>query len=510
MACRQFREDLQSYLDGELAPPRRAALEAHLRECADCRRVLDELQAVSGVLAHWPDRVPSDKLAFTIQFKLSSESSPAEKAGAAKQQVPPAAASRPVKARRDPMPWFWRGWRPALAVALVLTAFVVVVALQGRGKRRQRIRIKPAVDAVGAFAAAGAYEGAPDACAYVATVAKRAVQEETLDVEMVASSDVLYAFLGSAKSQADKRAGLRLLDLLARRSRAPQRSAKPVVASLLGIFDGFFVRDLYAAGLPVDVLAEARRYEMQGRLNEALLRYAAVSTGKDAKRARLAEGALQLRMGDLEAAAVNLEDAAADSNAAVRSSAEILLEEIATAHKGRAVLSRLRATAKTGADWYKVGLYEVRAYDFRDAANSFMKAAAAGDEDARLRDEARFRSAWCQKEIGQISTAVYGFRTVVGDSKEPGELEYGAGIEQAVALARIGRFDESVAVCRDLVNRQGPSRNLEALAYFQEGSVELRYLDDRNAAAESLGRVASGGRGTLSNAAHILLQSRSH
>ncbi|MCD6405831.1 MAG: hypothetical protein J7M19_08385, partial [Planctomycetes bacterium] len=373
------------------------------------------------------------------------------------------------------------------------------------------IRIKPTVDAVGAFAAAGADEGTSDACAYAATVAKRAVQEETLDVEIVASSDVLYAFLGSAESQTDRKAGLRLLNLIARRSRVPQPPARPAVASVLGIFDGFLVQDLYAAGVSTDALAEARRYEMQGRLNEALLRYAAVSTGKDAKRARLAEGALQLRMGNLTAAAGNLKAAATDSSAAVRSSAEILLEEIATARKGRAVLPRVRATAKTSADWYKVGLYEVRAYDFRNAANSFMKAAAAaGDDDGRLRDEARFRSAWCQKEIGQISTAVYGFRTVAGDSKEPGEIEYAAGIEQAVALTRIRRFDESVAVCRELVRRKRPSGNLEALAYFQKGSVELRHLDDTSAAAESLGRVASGGRGILSNAAYILLQSRSY
>jgi predicted anti-sigma-YlaC factor YlaD len=42
MRCEQCREALSARLDGEEPPERRAALDAHLQECAECRRWLDD------------------------------------------------------------------------------------------------------------------------------------------------------------------------------------------------------------------------------------------------------------------------------------------------------------------------------------------------------------------------------------------------------------------------------------------------------------------------------------
>ena len=44
MNCRRFQNDLYEYLDGELAPRLRAAVEKHLAECADCRAKLAQEQ----------------------------------------------------------------------------------------------------------------------------------------------------------------------------------------------------------------------------------------------------------------------------------------------------------------------------------------------------------------------------------------------------------------------------------------------------------------------------------
>lgn len=46
-------EELQAYLDNELAAERRASLEQHLVACVDCRRLLDDLRQVSATLQAW-------------------------------------------------------------------------------------------------------------------------------------------------------------------------------------------------------------------------------------------------------------------------------------------------------------------------------------------------------------------------------------------------------------------------------------------------------------------------
>jgi hypothetical protein len=46
-------EELQAYLDGELTPARQAEIEQHLRGCADCAAVLEDLKRVSAALQQW-------------------------------------------------------------------------------------------------------------------------------------------------------------------------------------------------------------------------------------------------------------------------------------------------------------------------------------------------------------------------------------------------------------------------------------------------------------------------
>jgi len=47
-------EQIHAYHDGELSPSDRAAVEAHLSECADCRELLADLRSVAQLVATAP------------------------------------------------------------------------------------------------------------------------------------------------------------------------------------------------------------------------------------------------------------------------------------------------------------------------------------------------------------------------------------------------------------------------------------------------------------------------
>jgi anti-sigma factor RsiW len=53
MACDRI-DHVHRYHDGELAPADREVMEAHIRQCAECRRALAELRALSSLLVSAP------------------------------------------------------------------------------------------------------------------------------------------------------------------------------------------------------------------------------------------------------------------------------------------------------------------------------------------------------------------------------------------------------------------------------------------------------------------------
>lgn len=46
MNCAQIEQLLASYLDGAVSADEKTAIEAHLKDCADCREALLDLQAI--------------------------------------------------------------------------------------------------------------------------------------------------------------------------------------------------------------------------------------------------------------------------------------------------------------------------------------------------------------------------------------------------------------------------------------------------------------------------------
>ncbi len=70
---------LSEYLDGELSPPERAACEAHLAHCAECRGTLDGLGQVVARARTLEDRPPSNELWPAIAARLKAEVVPLER-----------------------------------------------------------------------------------------------------------------------------------------------------------------------------------------------------------------------------------------------------------------------------------------------------------------------------------------------------------------------------------------------------------------------------------------------
>ena len=61
MNCTEARDEFSALLDGELAPDRQAAVEAHLAECTSCLRELDKLQRVDALYSQLhPRQTPAD------------------------------------------------------------------------------------------------------------------------------------------------------------------------------------------------------------------------------------------------------------------------------------------------------------------------------------------------------------------------------------------------------------------------------------------------------------------
>ncbi len=72
---RHLSDRLSGYLDGTLTPEEAAAVAAHLAECAECRGILDDLQAVRSLLRAVPHRAPPPSLLPRTLARLEALSS---------------------------------------------------------------------------------------------------------------------------------------------------------------------------------------------------------------------------------------------------------------------------------------------------------------------------------------------------------------------------------------------------------------------------------------------------
>ena len=70
---------MSAYLDGELPAPARGRMEAHLAECAECRRLIASLKLVIGALHHLPGPATAPdpaQMAVAVRGHLSDPAPP--------------------------------------------------------------------------------------------------------------------------------------------------------------------------------------------------------------------------------------------------------------------------------------------------------------------------------------------------------------------------------------------------------------------------------------------------
>lgn len=124
MTCKKIQGLLKSdYLDGELSREVTQEITEHLKLCADCRRLKEELEAARMLFQKAtrhqpPERVWQNIREAIIQERLTEESR----------------ESRPLRERVTERFWLPR---PAFALASVCTAIVLVVLASGLIKTRQ-------------------------------------------------------------------------------------------------------------------------------------------------------------------------------------------------------------------------------------------------------------------------------------------------------------------------------------------------------------------------------------
>lgn len=147
---------LSDYIDDELDPQARAAIDAHLAGCEPCRAVLADLTSLRGAAAAWRDHeaAPSADLWPGIAARLAG---PREVAPAAMPHLPPPAPR---------VAWYQRRWSvglPELALAASLLAAIGGTLLWPRA-----VTPPPAADvAVPIIAEADAYDSGEAAVAPV-------------------------------------------------------------------------------------------------------------------------------------------------------------------------------------------------------------------------------------------------------------------------------------------------------------------------------------------------------
>lgn len=73
--CEAMVEDLVAFLDGELTEPERSRVEAHTSTCLTCRREMDRISTVNGMLRSLPRVTPSDDFDRRMWERLEREAS---------------------------------------------------------------------------------------------------------------------------------------------------------------------------------------------------------------------------------------------------------------------------------------------------------------------------------------------------------------------------------------------------------------------------------------------------
>jgi len=109
-----FQQRLSAYVDGELEPSVRAQVKEHLRDCAECRDCLKEIEKLGDFIARESGLAESDYWEQAAQR--------IERAIAATQ--PKTVDLQTERAQRRASPWWWRA--PAIAASVLFLGYITL------------------------------------------------------------------------------------------------------------------------------------------------------------------------------------------------------------------------------------------------------------------------------------------------------------------------------------------------------------------------------------------------
>src|ERR1700683_2451945 len=128
MGCNEFRKQLDSWMQGEQSPDARA----HVRECAHCRSLVEDMDAIRQTAGAWASEEvdPPARVWVSLRAQLEQE-------GLIRHEVPEGEPSRAA----SPRGWFAGIFtavpRPALSGAYLLALIAVSVALTGPSAKQR-------------------------------------------------------------------------------------------------------------------------------------------------------------------------------------------------------------------------------------------------------------------------------------------------------------------------------------------------------------------------------------
>src|ERR1700741_890813 len=121
MPCQKHKELLERWWNDRLTETERAALEARLSECEDCRRELEGSRELWELMAFMPVPEPSGEM--QVQFNAMLESYKATESGKRKGFSAVVAALWQLFAARP-------GWAAAFSLVLLLGGFGLGLAVE--------------------------------------------------------------------------------------------------------------------------------------------------------------------------------------------------------------------------------------------------------------------------------------------------------------------------------------------------------------------------------------------
>ena len=217
MACERYLNSIQESVDGTIGSIRRAELEMHLDECADCRALRDDLQRIHDAAASLPALEAPDRAWLQIAGRLRQEGRIRE--------IAPAPGPRPN----------YVAWLAAAAAVILAVVTAMMLVVPQKAAPVQRAQTAPPAAGTGNPGAGNAPAAqSVEAAQNEVDAAQQQFEKAIENLEKVAKANVEALDPGTSAT-IDKNLGI--IDQAIADSRAATRAEPTNVAARETLFE---------------------------------------------------------------------------------------------------------------------------------------------------------------------------------------------------------------------------------------------------------------------------------